>query len=73
VPGHYQPMHGDFVVVRPTASSPPGEMVKPPRPGDALDGEHALPPGAVRRRTAFGLLDADGWTWASIKASFWFC
>jgi hypothetical protein len=32
----------------------------------------ALPPGALRRRTAFGLLDADGWTWASIKALFWF-
>ena len=32
----------------------------------------ALPPGAVRRRTAFGLFDADGWTWASIKAFFWF-
>jgi hypothetical protein len=32
----------------------------------------ALPPGAFRRRTAFGLLDADGWTWASIKALFWF-
>jgi hypothetical protein len=34
--------------------------------------ERALPPGAVRRRTAFGLLDADGWTWATIKALFWF-
>jgi hypothetical protein len=34
--------------------------------------EYALPPGAVRRRAAFGLLDADGWTWASIKATFWF-
>ena len=32
----------------------------------------ALPPGAVRRRTAFGLLDADGWTWAGLKAGFWF-
>ena len=32
----------------------------------------ALPPGAVRKRTAFGLFDADGWTWASIKATFWF-
>jgi hypothetical protein len=32
----------------------------------------ALPPGAVRRRTAFGLFDADGWTWAGIKATFWF-
>ena len=34
--------------------------------------QYALPPGAVRRRTAFGLLDADGWTWATIKATFWF-
>ncbi|HWH36891.1 MAG TPA: hypothetical protein VNT28_03865 [Candidatus Limnocylindrales bacterium] len=34
--------------------------------------QHALPPGAVRRRTAFGLFDADGWTWATIKAAFWF-
>jgi N-acetylneuraminic acid mutarotase len=33
---------------------------------------NALPPGAIRRRTAFGLLDADGWTWATIKATFWF-
>lgn len=34
--------------------------------------ELALPPGAVRRRTVFGLLDADGWTWATLKAVFWF-
>src|SRR5687767_14824564 len=34
--------------------------------------QYALPPGAVRRRTVFGLLDADGWTWASLKATFWF-
>src|SRR5688500_16623374 len=34
--------------------------------------QYALPPGAVRRRAAFGLLDADGWTWASVKATFWF-
>ncbi len=32
----------------------------------------ALPPGAVKRRTFFGLLDADGWTAATIKALFWF-
>lgn len=32
----------------------------------------ALPPGAVKRRTAFGLLDADGWAWATLKAVFWF-
>ena len=34
--------------------------------------EYALPPGAVRRRAVFGLLDADGWAWATIKATFWF-
>jgi hypothetical protein len=34
--------------------------------------EYALPPGAVRRRAVFGLLDADGWTWATIQAAFWF-
>ena len=34
--------------------------------------QYALPPGAVRRRTVFGLLDADGWGWASLKATFWF-
>jgi len=34
--------------------------------------EYALPPGAVRRRAVFGLLDADGWTWATIKSTFWF-
>jgi Kelch motif len=34
--------------------------------------ERALPPGAVRRRALFGLVDADGWTWAGLKATFWF-
>ncbi len=34
--------------------------------------QYALPPGAVRRRAVFGLLDADGWTWASLQAVFWF-
>lgn len=34
--------------------------------------QNALPPGAVRRRAAFGMLDADGWGWAGIKALFWF-
>jgi hypothetical protein len=34
--------------------------------------EYALPPGAVRRRTVFGLLDSDGWAWATLKATFWF-
>src|SRR5688572_30395384 len=38
----------------------------------AVMAQYALPPGAVRRRTVFGLLDADGWGWASIKATFWF-
>jgi Kelch motif len=27
---------------------------------------------ATRRRALFGLLDADGWGWASVKAAFWF-
>ena len=27
---------------------------------------------AIRRRTFFGLFDADGWTWAGVKAVFWF-
>lgn len=34
--------------------------------------QQALPPGATRRRAVLGLLDADGWTWASLKAAFWF-
>jgi len=34
--------------------------------------QQALPAGAVRRRTVFGLFDADGWSWAGIKAAFWF-
>jgi N-acetylneuraminic acid mutarotase len=32
----------------------------------------ALPAGAVPRRAVFGLFDADGWTWAGLKAAFWF-
>jgi hypothetical protein len=34
----------------------------------------ALGPGRVapRRRVLFGLLDGDGWAWASLKATFWF-
>lgn len=34
----------------------------------------ALRPGgtAAGRRIAFGLFDADGWTWATVKALFWF-
>jgi hypothetical protein len=34
--------------------------------------QQALPTGAVRRRAVFGLFDADGWSWAGIKAAFWF-
>lgn len=34
--------------------------------------QQALPPGATRRRAAFGMLDADGWGWAGVKATFWF-
>ncbi|HEX8938699.1 MAG TPA: hypothetical protein VF763_00930 [Candidatus Limnocylindrales bacterium] len=36
--------------------------------------ERALRPGGSleRRRVAFGLFDADGWSWASVKALFWF-
>jgi len=35
---------------------------------------HALSAGraAPRRRALFGLLDADGWGWATVKAFFWF-
>jgi len=28
--------------------------------------------GAGKGRVLFGLLDGDGWTWASLKAAFWF-
>jgi hypothetical protein len=36
--------------------------------------EQALGPGGrvVRRRAFFGLLDANGWGWASVKALVWF-
>ena len=34
--------------------------------------QQALTPGRTRRRAVFGLLDADGWGWASLKAFFWF-
>jgi len=34
--------------------------------------QQALPQGATRRRAVFGLFDADGWTWAGLKAAFWF-
>ncbi|HEX7223290.1 MAG TPA: hypothetical protein VF231_08560 [Candidatus Limnocylindrales bacterium] len=37
--------------------------------------QQALLPGTTRhtrRRAMFGLLDGDGWAWASVKAAFWF-
>jgi hypothetical protein len=36
--------------------------------------QQALLPGTTqtRRRALFGLLDASGWAWASVKATFWF-
>ncbi|MGH2407122.1 MAG: hypothetical protein ACRDF7_03440 [Candidatus Limnocylindrales bacterium] len=34
--------------------------------------QRALPPGTVQRRTFFGLLDANGWSAATLKALFWF-
>jgi len=38
----------------------------------ARQSDRALPAGAVRRRIFFGLFDAQGWAWASLKAAFWF-
>jgi N-acetylneuraminic acid mutarotase len=32
----------------------------------------AIGAGSTGRRVLFGLLDAGGWTWASLKAAFWF-
>jgi N-acetylneuraminic acid mutarotase len=34
--------------------------------------QRALPAGTYRKRAVFGLLDADGWGWAALKALFWF-
>lgn len=34
--------------------------------------QRALPPGTARRRSFFGLLDADGWSAATLKALIWF-
>ncbi len=34
--------------------------------------QQALSSGKPRGRALFGLLDADGWTWASVKAFGWF-
>ena len=39
-------------------------------PPASLPAPRAVPAG--RRRTFFGLFDADGWSWAIVKASFWF-
>ncbi len=41
--------------------------------GDTMAAQ-ALGPGTtiVRRRAFFGLLDAGGWAWATLKAAFWF-
>ena len=35
--------------------------------------QQALPSGMIvpRRRALFGLLDADGWAWAGLKAAVW--
>ena len=43
-----------------------------PALGDVTLGPASSPAGAVRRRAVFGLFDADGWSWAGIKATFWF-
>ena len=40
--------------------------------GERFVAQQALPPGAVRRRAMFGLLDADGWGYATMKAGWWF-
>ncbi len=33
--------------------------------------QQALESGATRKRVFFGLLDADSWSWAAVKAVFW--
>jgi hypothetical protein len=33
--------------------------------------QQALGAGTTRKRVLFGLLDADGWTWALVKAAVW--
>ena len=33
---------------------------------------HPALPAPRRRRVLGGLLDADGWAWACVKAVFWF-
>src|SRR5687768_11311393 len=41
--------------------------------GRRMMAQQALGPGTTvrRRRAMFGLLDADGWTWAGVKAFVW--
>lgn len=34
--------------------------------------QYALSAGKTRKRALFGLLDADSWSWASVKAFLWF-
>ena len=34
--------------------------------------QRALPAGTIQQRAFFGLLDAHGWSWAFLKALFWF-
>lgn len=34
--------------------------------------QRALPSGTIQQRAFFGLLDANGWSWAFLKALFWF-
>ncbi|HEX5466382.1 MAG TPA: hypothetical protein VFW92_06870 [Candidatus Limnocylindrales bacterium] len=34
--------------------------------------QRALPAGTISQRAFFGLLEADGWAWAFLKALFWF-
>lgn len=51
--------------------SGPGER-RVAGPGRPSTGQRPLPPGAVRKRVLFGLFDAQGWAWASVKAVFWF-
>src|SRR3954469_21122791 len=44
------------------------------RPERRTMAQQALYPGTTRTRgrAFFGLLDANGWGWASLKATFWF-
>ena len=61
---------------RPVWRSPrPAAELREPAPEVARAGvmtAPALGAGTPRRRVLFGLLDADSWSWATIKALFWF-